>query len=91
MTGRVLVPGCGSGHDVRAIAQKKTALVVGMDIAPSAIRTASAFPVEVNESYILAACRGLKFEVPNSGFPIFKKMGLVIFAGSIFCHLGFNL
>ena len=53
MTGRVLVPGCGSGHDVRAIAQKKTAEVVGMDIAPSAIRAASTFPAVGHESYIL--------------------------------------
>ena len=53
MTGRVLVPGCGSGHDVRAIARKKTAKVVGMDIAPSAIRSASAFPAAADETYIL--------------------------------------
>ena len=53
MTGRVLVPGCGSGHDVRAIAQKKTAKVVGMDIAPSAIRAATAFTSVGYETYIL--------------------------------------
>ena len=53
MTGRILVPGCGSGHDVRAIAQKKTGKVIGMDFAPSAIRAASTFPAVGNETYIL--------------------------------------
>jgi SAM-dependent methyltransferase len=37
--GRVLVPGCGSGHDVRAIA-RAGADPVGIDIAPSAIQQA---------------------------------------------------
>lgn len=39
MQGRVLVPGCGSGQDVRAIAATGTH-VLGLDIAPSAIRAA---------------------------------------------------
>jgi methyl halide transferase len=37
--GRVLVPGCGTGHDVRAWAGAGFE-VVGMDLAPSAIRLA---------------------------------------------------
>lgn len=37
--GRVLVPGCGFGHDVRAWAQAGFE-VVGMDVAPSAIEGA---------------------------------------------------
>ena len=37
--GRVLVPGCGTGHDVRAWAGAGFD-VVGMDLAPSAIRLA---------------------------------------------------
>ena len=42
--GRVLVPGCGFGHDVRAIARAGAGLaeVLGVDIAPSAIRGAQA-------------------------------------------------
>jgi len=39
--GRVLVPGCGSGHDVRALASAG-ADPVGIDIAPSAIQRADA-------------------------------------------------
>ena len=52
MTGRVLAPGCGSGHDVRAIAETKKCTVIGMDIAPSAIRAATAFIPVGNETYI---------------------------------------
>ena len=53
MSGHVLVPGCGSGHDVRAIAEKKKGYVIGMDIAPSAFRAASAFTAMGDETYIL--------------------------------------
>src|ERR1017187_5117352 len=38
--GRVLVPGCGTGHDVREWAKAGFA-VTGSDLAPSAIRLAS--------------------------------------------------
>ena len=51
--GRVLVPGCGFGHDVRALAAAG-AEVLGLDIAPLAIAAARAFPRCGHESYILA-------------------------------------
>ena len=41
--GRVLVPGCGFGHDVRALAGTADE-VIGIDIAPSAIDGARKFP-----------------------------------------------
>ncbi len=50
--GRVLVPGCGVGHDVRALAAKADE-VVGLDIAPSAIEGAARFPRIGNERYEL--------------------------------------
>jgi 2-polyprenyl-3-methyl-5-hydroxy-6-metoxy-1,4-benzoquinol methylase len=50
LTGRVLVPGCGSGHDVRALAARG-AEVVGLDIAPSAIRAARHHLPVGRESY----------------------------------------
>ncbi|MCC5788298.1 MAG: methyltransferase domain-containing protein [Opitutales bacterium] len=50
VSGRVLVPGCGTGHDVRALAAQG-AEVVGMDIAPGAIRKAGAFPQVGSERY----------------------------------------
>lgn len=37
IAGRVLVPGCGRGHDVRALAAQLDTHVVGLDISPLAI------------------------------------------------------
>ena len=51
--GRGLVPGCGFGHDVRALAATAQE-VVGLDIAPSAIEGAARFPRAGNERYELA-------------------------------------
>lgn len=53
LRGRVLVPGCGVGHDVRAIAPY-AAEVVGIDIAPSAVEEARRFPKAGQERYELA-------------------------------------
>ena len=51
--GRGLVPGCGFGHDVRALAATAEE-VVGLDIAPSAVEGAARFPRVKNERYELA-------------------------------------
>ncbi|MEO8352947.1 MAG: methyltransferase domain-containing protein [Chthoniobacteraceae bacterium] len=48
--GRVLVPGCGAGHDVRAFAAAGLE-VVGIDIAPSAIVLAQTAPSMAKETY----------------------------------------
>lgn len=48
--GRVLVPGCGTGHDVRAIAATADE-VVGLDIAKSAVAMAKTHPVVGGERY----------------------------------------
>ena len=40
LTGRILVPGCGFGHDAAAIASAGAEEVVGMDLAPSAVEGA---------------------------------------------------
>ena len=53
VSGRVLVPGCGLGHDVRALAAVAEE-VVGLDIAPSAIEGARRFPRVGGERYELA-------------------------------------
>lgn len=50
LQGSVLVPGCGMGHDVRAIA-RKGGKVTGIDLAPSAIAAARQFPVVNEEQY----------------------------------------
>ena len=52
LPGRVLVPGCGAGHDVRAIAAKGSAFVLGLDISPSALRLAESFLKTGNETYL---------------------------------------
>jgi methyl halide transferase len=49
--GRVLVPGCGHGHDVRALAATADE-VVGFDIAASAIEAAESYPVVGGERFI---------------------------------------
>ena len=59
--GTVLVPGCGSGHDVRALAALG-ATVTGLDVAASAIASSRAFPIVGNETYE----RGDLFELPPS-------------------------
>ena len=50
--GRVLVPGCGLGHDVRALAATADE-VVGLDIAQSAIEHARTSPKAGRERYLL--------------------------------------
>lgn len=51
--GPVLVPGCGTGHDVRALAATGVE-VIGIDIAPSAVRAAAAHPRVGRERYEVA-------------------------------------
>jgi SAM-dependent methyltransferase len=55
LRGRVLVPGCGRGHDARAIAAAGGAEVIGLDLAPSALREARSF----------GRREGLRFEEGN--------------------------
>jgi SAM-dependent methyltransferase len=51
--GRVLMPGCGLGHDVRLLAEQG-AEVVGLDIAPGAVRKAQAVPAVGHECFEVA-------------------------------------
>lgn len=53
-SGSILVPGCGLGHDVRAIAANSGGeidRVVGLDISPTAVSMASEIPVVGNELF----------------------------------------
>ena len=55
LQGKILVPGCGLGYDVRAIANaSRTAQVVGLDISPSALEQARRFALAGVETYELA-------------------------------------
>lgn len=57
LTGRIAVPGCGSGHDVRYLAAKG-ASVLGLDLAESAIKSAAKYPLVGTEEYHLCdICR----------------------------------
>lgn len=42
LDGRVLVPGCGHGHDLTALAGSGAEEVIGLDIAPGAVKAAGA-------------------------------------------------
>lgn len=64
MTGGVLVPGCGSGHDVRLLAAHGLD-VVGMDFSSGALAEARLHPPVAGEGYVQAdwlnlpeECRG---------------------------------
>jgi SAM-dependent methyltransferase len=79
--GRVLVPGSGMGHDVRALAAHG-AEPVGLDVAPSAITSAQAFPVAGKETYIL----GDFFALPADLAGTFDW----IFEHTCFCAIDLN-
>lgn len=51
--GDILVPGCGAGYDVRALACDPAARVTGLDLAPSAIALAETFLKAGDESYVV--------------------------------------
>ncbi len=76
--GRVLVPGCGTGHDVRALAATADE-VVGLDIAPSAITRAKAQPAVGGERYQL----GDLFALP----PSLREKFDVVFEHTCFCAI----
>ena len=76
--GRILVPGCGLGHDVRAISSSENT-VTGLDIAPLAIEQAQKYPKTGNESYIL----GDLFEPPSGWSGAFAW----VFEHTCFCAI----
>lgn len=66
VSGRVLVPGCGTGHDVRLLA-KQGARVVGLDIAPKALEKARRSTPVAEEVYEISDFLNLP-EAFHSGF-----------------------
>ncbi|MFN7343754.1 MAG: methyltransferase domain-containing protein [Prosthecobacter sp.] len=61
LTGRVLVPGCGVGHDVAFLVSRGLD-AVGLDIAPTAIERAKARYPELAERFLLGDLFELKGE-----------------------------
>jgi len=51
LNGRILVPGCGGGHDVRALAATGIEDVLGFDISPAAIAEAKSHEAAGSEAY----------------------------------------
>lgn len=51
LSGRVLVPGCGTGHDVRELARRGLA-AVGLDISPLALERARGHAPSGAETYV---------------------------------------
>lgn len=82
LAGKVLVPGCGFGHDVRAIASPQNE-VIGLDISPSAIRAARELPKTANESYV---CGDL-FDLPNEFSETWKESFDWIWEHTCFCAI----
>ncbi len=67
MTGTVLVPGCGSGHDVRAIAAAEPeARLVGLDLSPTAIARCRAQAATGGERYVEADLFALPSELQGT-------------------------
>jgi len=63
--GRILVPGCGRGHDVRAISTQSNA-VIGLDLAHGAIAHAESFPKSGCERYMAGDLFNLPAELRSS-------------------------
>jgi methyl halide transferase len=82
VTGRGLVPGCGLGHDVRALAATADE-VIGIDIAPSAIKAASSFPQVGGETFV----HGDLFALPKSWHGAFDW----VFEHTCFCAIDRSL
>ena len=78
LSGRVLVPGCGTGHDVRELARRGLT-VVGLDVAPLALERARAHPPVGGESYEL----GDLFHLPPAWAASFDG----VFEHTCFCAI----
>lgn len=80
LTGRVLVPGCGLGHDVRALAgSHPEAEAVGLDLSPTAIQMAREFPQVNGERYRA----GDLFDLPEGMLEAFDW----VFEHTCFCAI----
>jgi SAM-dependent methyltransferase len=80
--GRALVPGCGLGHDVRALAAQG-AEVIGLDIAPSAVEAAQKIPPIAGERYEL----GNLFDLPPALLSAFDY----VWEHTCFCAIDLSL
>jgi SAM-dependent methyltransferase len=77
-SGRILVPGCGTGHDVRALAARGLE-VTGLDIAPLALEKARTYAAVGGEKYFL----GDLFDLPEGFANAFDG----VFEHTCFCAI----
>lgn len=64
VSGRVLVPGCGTGQDVRALAKGGAESVTGLDIAPLAVERARHFLADTPRTEVIAGDLFLDAHLP---------------------------
>ena len=78
LDGKICVPGCGSGHDVRALSAPSN-YVLGIDLATRAIAKANSRPRIANEEYLLADL----FQLPSK----FDRQFDWVFEHTCFCAI----
>ena len=78
VTGKVLVPGCGLGHDVRLLA-RSDCIPIGFDLSRYALDQARSVPKVGNEKYVL----GNYFEPPADYVEAFDW----VFEHTFFCAI----
>jgi SAM-dependent methyltransferase len=66
IAGRVLVPGCGRGHEVRALASQPQTTAVGLDLSPTAITQARALAAPLLPMHDIDFIEGDFFHLPSS-------------------------
>ena len=69
--GRVLVPGCGFGHDVRLLA-RQGARPLGLDVSPNALASARSFQPAGEEEYLLGDLFDLDGSLKGSFAGVFE-------------------
>ena len=64
IAGRVLVPGCGRGHDARALAQQPGTSVTGLDLSPMAVEDGRKLAAQAGLGGALTFVLGDFFQMP---------------------------
>jgi len=64
ISGRVLVPGCGKGHEVRALGMQPGCSVVGLDLSPAAIAEARRLALQAGVDTAASFLVGDFFHLP---------------------------
>jgi SAM-dependent methyltransferase len=65
ISGRVLVPGCGKGHEVRALARQPNCSAVGLDLSPLAIEEAQRLAAQAGAGAGASFIVGDFFHLPS--------------------------